>query len=1364
MKIYKNKGFSKPAVLAATAVAIVAATGAGAWYVLKNKNANEVEHIEDETTRDFISNVDMSSAISVASELQNAVITNNYIGTDILVRKLRELQFTEKTGQPASTMNKEELNAKVDISTYMVPGAIENIENKIKLLNRDLNGKMSSSAYKETLNALSSIFKFFTPKSEETKIIAEHINAYNAYVSHPEYMISDIRAMYGPYNALAVCRYIIGLNDYSRMSAQEVLDHIVRESRHLIKQIPIQINDKQKHYSAADFTEINTRKLYELSDIDLNLPNIISYVLLINDPSILIQQKDKAYNSLKEAYQNRVNASQLYLFRAKTFFQCQATTSTSFGVEIKRLSKVIPNVSKLGPLTLNAVRAYLSFPLKGCADIDEVYILFPDLKEYDDLMVRGQNTMSDEEREMVKRDLELIKKFTSSTPKIKASISSSDIAATENPLELNPEQGYFIARNPNQSGLLFNLMLPSVNLLRTLNISPEVEPVFADNIQSVHKRKQAIFKLSLIEDYNLLENDLAELNFERLSKEAFKYISERNKNNKDIIKHDNASEYAISVRGFDNSGVNALNTVENTGPDSNNTINADINVASNEPTIGFSNSTTSEGLNTIAVSSSNDNGVNDNTLSFDSENNGTTIVAVTTNSQEPENNTNINQQNNESNIGAGDIATNETKSTTTEVTQIAKPNELIISDNIDSVGLNDTTNTSNSSTKFMNEQELRKASINIVQNEANKNSTNAMYELAIRYISGTKGAKRDHKTAAEILQKIKTLTNEKRADALLGSLYYSSNTFNMMQKKEGASLVLQAAASGEEEAYGTAGAILLEGKLANRDYAQAFNYLRLATENDDRRAQYNLATMYMQGKGVKKDLAKAYPLLNNASKSIPEAAFELAELVKSDELPNAHDEALAEELYIQAAEAGIRKAYKYAGIAILHNGGNIDVAIKKYLSGYTGKNDKEVDAALLSYYVKKNNRKEISKLIASAPPEVQAQFPVETANLYVKGTNGYTRDLTKAERLYRQGISANIAEAYCGLGNLFFTVKGRKHDARAAANNYAKGAELGAFECVRNLGVLYSTELYHTKYTEGVQLLEKARAMQPNDTIASGLLALMKAYGIGVKKNEGEAISILKTVKNSNVAKGVRLILEGDPLRMQQAACGNTFLALASGLKSQNKAWYAYATMTDLLAYGDYLKKGGTGTFDNIKFEAGKVCRTINITILHDAKGFKYSTDNSTPEKQYKNAMALFAGNGVAKDYDEAYKLMQQAASAKYPKALNNLGVFQVFGIGTKPMSKDAFTNLIQASGKGDGVASLNSAAVRKYGWGTGRADSGKAMDLIYNAASNRNPVANQHLYYGYHYGLETGVKKNDEQAYRFIALTFLDEQKFDNK
>ena len=91
MKRYKNRGFSKPAVLA-SAVLLAAAGGGASWYFLNQSSDSTFSHIEDESTRNLINNVDMSSPISVASALQNTLITNNYTGTDILVNRLRELE------------------------------------------------------------------------------------------------------------------------------------------------------------------------------------------------------------------------------------------------------------------------------------------------------------------------------------------------------------------------------------------------------------------------------------------------------------------------------------------------------------------------------------------------------------------------------------------------------------------------------------------------------------------------------------------------------------------------------------------------------------------------------------------------------------------------------------------------------------------------------------------------------------------------------------------------------------------------------------------------------------------------------------------------------------------------------------------------------------------------------------------------------------------------------------------------------------------------------------------------------------------------------------------------------------------------
>jgi TPR repeat protein len=123
-----------------------------------------------------------------------------------------------------------------------------------------------------------------------------------------------------------------------------------------------------------------------------------------------------------------------------------------------------------------------------------------------------------------------------------------------------------------------------------------------------------------------------------------------------------------------------------------------------------------------------------------------------------------------------------------------------------------------------------------------------------------------------------------------------------------------------------------------------------------------------------------------------------------------------------------------------------------------------------------------------------------------------------------------------------------------------------------------------------------------------------------------------------------------------------------------------------------------------------------------------------------------------AKNYAQALSFLEKAAAQGHLRALNNLGVFQLFGIGTGKNGAQAFTTLMKAASKGDIKASMLSSAIRMYGIEGGPRDPGKSIAFLTDMADRGNSMAAEHLVALYTMGL--GVGKHDGLAFlNFMKL-----------
>ena len=1273
-------GKSAPKLLAIGVLAAILGTGG---YLIfgggSDKKPDDISIVDEITTPE-----------DAAAALYNSILSENYLHNVRLVAKLRNLDFEKRNELPSSAMTEDDRNHPVNITPYLSEVAVQEVDKRIRSYEEHLINRQTTSNYKFYVDSLASIFTFYHSLEPDISDMERTITAYQAFDKNIDYTINDIRSLYGTINALRVCRFLIGEGNYSRISPFDMRDFITHEVNSLIQKLPLDPEEKVRdisEYNSEDFAVLTPEKLQEVQKLNLSLPSVINYISLID--GIKPDQRTRNYNSIRENYSKTLSRSQSYLDRARVFYECRLNTSTPFTVSGKSTGKVFRDVARSGKLQLNAVELKLTTPIAACEDLGTIYVLVPEMKDYEELLKRGINKMGDSDRAMFKTDLNLLAGLYSGQKEIPLSINASEVAAVENPLEQNPRQGRFVGTS--ESGPLFNVNLKSMKLLETLDISPESMQMFHHNGQMADTARKSRHMLYLVQEFMRAEDAMSSLDFDRLNQDPFHYLYERSRG----IYADNLEQQEKDLKA---ASVNVADTVLAA-----NTEDTDITDTGSTHTLVESEVTITEPA------------APDNTAPAGNEA-GTESTALA--SRETDSGS--------QNPPAGTVETPVSESGIVAVlSEENQPEEV------------------KPEKPLLTPRELRDVKPDVLRQEIARNNQDAVYELAIRNINGIKGVKKNLREGQALLEQSAAGGNRDAA-YMLGSIYLHKPRVSAEDTAKGIELIIKAADLGHADAQNDAGHFYYEGKHLPQDYQKALEYLTRASEHENKEADYLLALMYREGHGVTRSLEKEIAFLSRAAKGrygIPKASFDLAEIYTGDLNPSIKDEKKAQEYYIDAARKNVKEAFRPAGIALLkQNPSSFEGA--KYLNSTPLKNDREAENLLMNYYIKTNDTRELLKYIAKAPREVQEKHPLEMGIMYDQGIN-VKKDYAEAEKYYRIAIKEGQSAAFCRLGDMFLEGRGVNKDMRAAVGQYTQGSMKDEVSCMNRLAYIKLTEPRYTNASEAYALLDRVVRTEKGNKKAVQYLGAMKIYGEGTPKDEAEGIRLLK---NSGLKPALFLssMISGDTKVLKN--CADPVQAGIYGMKTWDKNWLAAASIKDPLFIKYYLDAGGTLDLKALEAAAAKVCAPA--TLLYPAGKGSSDEKSEKAEDQFNTAMKYYS----LKNYDQARTFMEKAAAQGHLKAITNLGIFQLFGIGTGKNGAQAFSTLMKAASKKDVKAAMLSSAIRMYGIEGGPRDPGKSIAFLTDMADQGNRIAAEHLVALYTMGL--GVGKHDGLAFlNFLKL-----------
>lgn len=289
------------------------------------------------------------------------------------------------------------------------------------------------------------------------------------------------------------------------------------------------------------------------------------------------------------------------------------------------------------------------------------------------------------------------------------------------------------------------------------------------------------------------------------------------------------------------------------------------------------------------------------------------------------------------------------------------------------------------------------------------------------------------------------------------------------------------------------------------DYAAALPGLRVGADQGNATAQFNLAMMYSNGRGVPKDGRIAvFWYTKVAEQGFTGAQFNLA-LMYANGQGIAKNEHLAVFWYTKAAEQG-----------------DGDAQYNLALMYANGRGVARNDSIAVHWYTK-----------AAEQGDSAAQLNL---GVHYDQGRGVPKDERMAVHWYTKAAEQGVLEAQFNLGLMYDYGESGTNDDRMAVFWYRRAAEQGLAPAQSELGKMYSSGRGVVKNEREAFLWRSAAAAQGNAT-AQAALGAMYALGVGVPKDEqtGYFWILLASAEGDDNARKFLSFLE-DRITPQQRA------------------------------------------------------------------------------------------------------------------------------------------------------------------------------------------------------------------------------------
>lgn len=415
----------------------------------------------------------------------------------------------------------------------------------------------------------------------------------------------------------------------------------------------------------------------------------------------------------------------------------------------------------------------------------------------------------------------------------------------------------------------------------------------------------------------------------------------------------------------------------------------------------------------------------------------------------------------------------------------------------------------------------------------------------------------------------------------------------------------------------------------------------------------------------------------------------------------------------------------------------------------------------------------IKQRIAKSKGQKTPRQLCDEADKYYNGTDGVTKNYTKALELYLQAAEQGYDWAQARVGYMYDEGLGAPEDNVKAMSWYTKAAEQGNVTAQNNIGALYENGEGVTKdYTLAAQWYQKAAEEHnarsqanlselyffgrgvPQDYNQSFIWAL-RAGGQGDRKGQFRIGYLYETGKG--VTQSYKLAREWYLKAAEQGSDGSmlnlgVFFKNGRGVKkndSEALAWYNKAADKGNTTAKKYAKEL---TSKGVKPAATTTAATMDLpTLLNTcmpkneiASTSKASASTTPAKSNYDMAWDAYA----ASDYEKALQILQKAVTKDDDARLRNLlGFMYLDGRGVKKDYAKALEHLKIGAAKGNSEAQNNLGYMYENGLGVSK-NYPEAIKWYKQAEAQGNIYAQVSLAWIYFNG--KGAQKDTKRA---IAL-----------
>lgn len=471
---------------------------------------------------------------------------------------------------------------------------------------------------------------------------------------------------------------------------------------------------------------------------------------------------------------------------------------------------------------------------------------------------------------------------------------------------------------------------------------------------------------------------------------------------------------------------------------------------------------------------------------------------------------------------------------------------------------------------------------------------------------------------------------------LLGSIL-EQDRFVKKDLPKALGIFLKAIDLGSSMSMYRAGMILFDLK----DYSNAFKYFDMAWKNGNSDSRNNLAILYQNGYGVKKNLEKAIELFELSAKENDDFALNRLGMI-----------------YLTEKKDGQKAKYYFEKSSLL---GNSDSSYNLAFLYHEGR------------YLKQDIPIAIQLYETSIQKFKNTRSMVNLGYIYQLGF-GVKKDVEKTVKFYQMAVDLGDSHAMCILGLLYQDGKEVKQDIQKCIQLYESAISLNNPDGMYNLALLYH-EGTHVKrdIQKSIKLYEKS--LEYGNISSLSILGQIYYLEHDVEKDIKKSIDYYE-----------KAIEYGIDDQYVYYNLGSIYLSKSLGYRNPNKAFNLFEKSMKL----GHLKsmnnlalmyEKGEGVEKNIEKSLELYFKAIklgNVDALNNLGHYYFSLEKyedalslylkaiSLGDSPALNNLAImyFQGKGVDKDINLGIELYKKAVALKNTTAMNNLGKIYLFGEG----------------------------------------------------------------------------------------------------